>query len=105
MKKQKGLKCACGKIAEPVKGLKFNQHKIDGWKCKHCGESYFDPIQAERILLLNKLKNHKFRLKLNQVRSNLILRIPKKVGEMMGLKDGSEVEFSIKDQDNIIISV
>ncbi|MBU2561330.1 MAG: AbrB/MazE/SpoVT family DNA-binding domain-containing protein [Nanoarchaeota archaeon] len=94
----------CGRKMKYIRGLKFNQYAVDGWKCGDCGEVYYDADQAQRILLLNKLKKQKFRLKLNQVRSNLILRIPKEVGEAMGLRNGSEIEFSLKDDDKIIIS-
>lgn len=79
-----------------VTGMRFNQHKLDGWKCS-CGEIYYDPEQAHRVLLLNKLANHKFRLKLSQVKSNLILRIPAEVGEALSLSKGDEVSFVLED--------
>lgn len=85
-----------------VKGMRFNKYKIDGWRCS-CGEEYFDPEQAQRILLLNKLKKQKFHLKLNQVKSNLILRIPKEVSEALDLKNGEEVEFRLKDEKKMMI--
>ncbi len=97
----KGIGCTCGKIAKPVKELKFNGHTLSGWKCS-CGEIYYEPEAAQRILLLNKLKKKKFHLKLSQVRSNLVLRIPKQVGEVLKLKKGSEVEFSLKNGKIII---
>ncbi len=49
------MKCVCGKIAEYKDNLKFNQVNIDGWACS-CGETYYNPIKAEKILLINKLK-------------------------------------------------
>jgi hypothetical protein len=88
---------------KPEKGMRFNQFRIDGWRCR-CGEAYFNPEQAQRILLLNKLRKQKFRLRLSQVRSNLILRIPKEVGEVLDLHKGEEVEFSLNDSDRIIIN-
>lgn len=99
----KGLKCACGKIAKYTKDLKFNNYDIEGWKCDSCGEIYYNPEQAEKILLLNKLRKHKYHLKLSQVKSNLILRIPKEVGEVLNLRKGGEVEFSLNNQDEIVI--
>ena len=99
----KGMKCICGKMAKYVKYLKFNSYDIDGWKCDSCGEIYYDPEKAERILLLNKLKKHRYNLKLSQVKSNLVLRIPKDVSDLLNLKKGGEVEFSLKDTNEIII--
>ncbi len=99
-----GMKCACGKTAKYVKHLKFNNEGIDGWKCDSCGEVYYNPEKAEKILLLNKLRKHKYHLKLSQVKSNLILRIPKEVGEALNLHKGEEVEFSLRDNDEIVIN-
>ncbi|MBI2124684.1 AbrB/MazE/SpoVT family DNA-binding domain-containing protein [Candidatus Woesearchaeota archaeon] len=99
----KGMKCICGKIAEYNKNMKFNSYEIDGWECKSCGEAYYNPEKAEKILLINKLKKHKFYLKLSKVKSNLILRIPKEVGDALNLKKSQEVEFGIKDSNEIVI--
>lgn len=96
------MKChKCKKAMKYVKGMKFNEYKIDGWSCS-CGEKYYNPEQAQKILLLNKLQKHKFHLKLSKVKSNLILRIPKEVSEALNLNKGEEVEFKLKDSDMII---
>jgi hypothetical protein len=99
----KGMECTCGKIAKYVKNLKFNNCAIDGWKCDNCGEVYYNPEKAEKILLINKLKKHKYNLKLSQVKSNLVLRIPKEVSDVLNLRKGGQVEFSLKDSNEIII--
>jgi len=53
------MKCVCGKIAKYAKNLRFNNEKIDGWKCDSCKEEYYNPEKVEKILLLNKLDLHK----------------------------------------------
>jgi len=99
-KKKKGLKCyKCGKIAKEAK-LSFQGIAIDGWKCK-CGEEYHHPEQAEKILLLNKLKNTKFNVKIGQIRSNLIVRIPKKVQKAMSLEKGETLVLKIPSKEKI----
>lgn len=35
-----------------TKGIEFNSYKIDGWKCE-CGEIYYNPEQAQKILISN----------------------------------------------------
>jgi hypothetical protein len=100
----KGMKCICGKTAEYNKHMKFNGYGIDGWECKSCGEAYYNPEIAERILLLNKLKRHKFHLKLSKVKSNLVLRIPKEVSEALNLKKSQEIEFSLRNSNEIVIN-
>ena len=99
----KGLKCACGKTAQYEKHLTFNNYELDGWVCKSCGEIYYNPEEAERILLLNKLKKMKYHLKLSKVKSNLIVRIPKEVGEALNLEKGKEVELFLEESDRIVL--
>ena len=95
-----GMKCVkCGGTAKKAK-LSFQGFVIDGWKCK-CGEEYFDPQQAEKILLFNKLKNSKFKVKIGQIRSNLIVRIPKEVQKALGLEKGEELTLKIPSKQKI----
>ena len=79
-----------------VKDIHFNRYIINGWRCPSCGEEYLDPEKAQKILLLNKLQKQKFHLKLSQIRSNLIVRIPKEVSDVLEMKNGEEIEFSLK---------
>ena len=53
-------------------------------------------MQAERILLMNKLKREAFQAKLGRIKSNLIVRIPKAMEQALGLKQGEEVTLKIK---------
>ena len=99
----KGMNCVCGKVASYEEHLKFNKSDIDGWVCKECGETYYNPEKAEKILLLNRLMKIKYCLKLSKVKSNLILRIPKEVGEALDLHKGGEIELELKDMNKIVL--
>lgn len=95
------MKChKCKKLMKSAK-VSFNKYKINGWKCS-CGEVYYAPAQAERILLLNKVKKLLYNVKLNKVKSNIILRIPKEVSEALDLQPGGEVKLTVKNQGIII---
>ena len=86
------MKCvSCGKTAKKAK-LRFQGTEIDGWKCP-CGEEYFDPEQAQKILLLNKILSKKYKIKLGQIRSNLIIRIPTELAEALALQKGENVSI------------
>ena len=78
-----------------IKNLKFNEYEVDGWKCS-CGETYYEPEGAQRILLLNKLKKEILQVKLGQIKSNLILRLPKEVERALNLEKGEEVKIKIE---------
>ncbi len=87
---KKGLKCiSCGKSAKETK-LRFQGNDITGWKCS-CGEEYFNPDEAQRILLLNKILKKQFEVKLGKIRSNLIIRIPTELARALGLEKGEKV--------------
>ena len=91
-----GMKCVrCGGVAKKAK-LRFQGHEIDGWRCD-CGEEYFDPEQAERILMLNRLKDESFEVTLGKSRSNLIIRIPARVQAALGLEPGKKVTLKVED--------
>ena len=83
--------------------INFNQYEIDGWRCS-CGEIYYNSDQAQRILLLNKLRKEKIRAKLGRIRSNLIIRLPKDIENALNLKKGEEVTLRIKNQELIMQS-
>ena len=77
------------------KGMKFNEYFIDGWKCS-CGEIYYDPEQAQKVLLLNKLKSEVIKAKLGKIRSNLIVRVPKDIERALNLQKGENVLIEIE---------
>ena len=92
------MKChKCAKQMSYVKEIIFNEHKIDGWTCQ-CGEIYYDPVQAQKILLLNKLKKETIRAKLGKIRSNLILRLPKDVEIALNLAQGEDVFITVENK-------
>lgn len=97
------MKChACGKPMKYTEGLKFNEYALDGWKCS-CGEVYFNPDQAQKILILNKLKKGTVRAKLGKIRSNLILRLPKDIEVALNLKKGEQVLLKIEKNGVLIV--
>lgn len=102
MKKSKAMKCVCGKTAKYKRGMHFGKHRIDGWECKYCKEVYFDPEQAQKILILNKLKNKGFRIKVNKVRSNQIIRLPKEISIV--LNNPKEVNLRLINEKEVMIS-
>lgn len=98
------MKCLnCNERMEYRENLKFNQYRLSGWKCASCGEIYFNPEEAEKILLLNKLKKQVIRAKLGRIRSNLILRLPKDIEEVLNLKKGKEVSMRVEGKNLVIM--
>ncbi len=91
-----GLVCGiCKTLAQPAK-VRFQGHTLDGWKCGKCGESYLDPVQAQQILSMNKLRRESLSAKLGRIKSNLILRIPKAIEQALNLKEGETITLQVK---------
>lgn len=44
-----------------------------------------------------------YKLKLSKIKSNLIVRIPKEIGDALNLNKGEEVELGLKDTDKIVL--
>ena len=88
-----GIDCVnCGKVAKETT-LRFQGYDARGWKCGHCGEVYYHPDDAQRILLLNKIMKKKYEVTIGQIRSNLIIRIPTELAEALGLHKGEKVKI------------
>ena len=100
--KKEGMKCtACGKVAQNAT-LRFQGITINGWKCA-CGEEYFNPEQAQRILLLNKILAKKYEVKLGKIRSNLIIRIPSELAEALDLHKGEKIAIKAEDMNTLLV--
>lgn len=50
---------------------KFQGFEIDAFKNTKTGDEYFDPDQAERILIFNKLRDKSFKTKAGKKKSRL----------------------------------
>ena len=92
----------CRKKAKKAK-LRFQGYEAEGWRCA-CGEEYVEPKQAQRILVLNKLKQQEITAKLGRIQSNLILRIPTSVEQALGLKKGENVKLKVTPENELRIS-
>ena len=90
------MKCrTCGKDMRHKRAISFNGYRISGYACP-CGEIFFDPEEAQKILLLNKLKRAIIKAKLGKMRSNLILRLPKDVETALDFHEGEEVTLRVE---------
>lgn len=104
MKKEK--KIEKGKKGDWVKyKTKFQGFDIDAFKNKKTGEEYFDPEQAERILVFNKLRKKLFKVKVGKIQSNLIIRLPVEISESLNIKKGEEARLKVEDEETIVVEV
>ncbi len=74
--------------------------KVRGWECPQCKETVLHPEDAQRMLLLNKLKKG-ITVKIGKLGESLIVRFPKEITEFYDIKKGEDVTLKAEDSDKI----
>ena len=68
------------------------------WKCRKCGEIYLDSADAQKALLLNKLKNG-VDIKIGSLGGSMIMRFPAQIAALLQLKKGATVKATPKSEE------
>lgn len=98
------LKCAkCGSWAKPDR-FRIEGLAVRGWRCA-CGESYLNPVDADRALAYNRLKNEVVRSKVSFSGNSLIVRLPTALAKALGLEKGGPLEIRLDGPDRISIRI
>ena len=64
--------------------------KLRGWECKKCDETVLHPEDAQKMLVLSKLKRG-LPVKIGELGNSLIVRIPVEMVELYELRKGGEI--------------
>ena len=94
----------CGGTAYHKKS-KFQGFPIESYKCRKCGEEFFNPLQAEKILEMNKTMGKIFEVVLGKIQSNLIVRIPVQVAETLDLTKGEKIKLEVENLNEICLKI
>lgn len=84
---------------------KFQGFDIDAFKNTKTGEEYFDPDQAENILLFNKLREKSFKTKAGKIQSNIIIRLPVEVSNSLNIKKGEKVNIRVEGRNKLVLEI
>jgi hypothetical protein len=104
LKKNMGMKCSCGALAQPKK-IKIEGFGVRAWKCPKCKEEYIDSGDAEFVLMMKKMQKKAVTAKIGVLGDSFIVRIPKEIAEMLKLTRGSKAVLSLNAPNNLVISV
>lgn len=104
MKKNMGMKCACGALAQPTR-IKIDGYGVRAWKCPKCKEEYLDSGDAEFLLIMKKLQKKGITAKIGVLGNSFIVRIPKEIAEILKLAKGKKALLSMNAPNNLTISV
>lgn len=91
--KWESIPCECGKMAKKSK-LSYKHYEVRGWKCNKCGKEYIHPEDSLKVSRLEKLKKEKVRVKVGVVGQSMVIRIPKELSGIYGLKRGESVTLT-----------
>jgi len=104
MKKNLGMRCACGQMAKPTR-IKIEGFGVRAWKCPKCKEEYIDSGDAEFVLLMKKMQKKAVTAKFGVLGDSIILRIPKEIAETLKMTRGKKARMSLDAPNNLVISV
>lgn len=73
------------------------------WKCLKCGELVLEPQAAQKALLFNKLRRG-VKVKVGVLGNSLVMRFPKELVQLIGLKKGSEVTVRPEGRGKVVVT-
>ncbi len=90
------IKCQCGEWTKP-KEFNIDGFKMRGSECLACGETYFNPEDANQALIYNKIKNEVLTGKVAKSGNSIVVRLPKRLVEALNLTAGETVTISFEN--------
>lgn len=77
---------------------------VRGWECVKCKDAVIHPEDAQKMLLLNKLKRG-FSVKIGELGKSLIVRIPKEVANLYKLSKGEKITMKAESDNSIELEI
>lgn len=84
----------------------FNIHscKVRGWECPNCKEAVLYTEDAQKVLMLNKLKKG-LPVKVGQLGNSLIIRLPAEITEFYHIEKGKNILLKTDSLEKLEIEV
>ena len=97
-------KCSKCDAVMKRKEMTIEGEKVRGWECAKCDETVLHPQDAQRMLLLSKLKRG-LSVKIGELGKSLIVRIPKEVASLYNLSKGEQVTIKAESDSKIELEI
>ena len=78
--------------------------KVRTWECPKCKDTVLHPEDAQRMLMLNKLRKG-LTVKIGELGSSLVVRIPKEIVKHYNLAKGGQVTVKAEGDNKIELEV
>ena len=82
------------------KNLVVEGVNVRGWECTKCKDTVLHPQDAQRMLLLSKLKKG-LSVKIGELGNSLVVRIPKEIAEHYKLFKGEQITVKAESDTRI----
>ncbi len=102
--KNEKIKCECGSWTKP-QYFNLEGSKVRGSSCPKCGETYFNPEDANKALIYNRIKREILKGKVAKAGNSFVIRLPKKLIVALGLYVGEEIDISLVDPHKIMLQI
>jgi hypothetical protein len=86
------------------KTLRLEGVSVRGWECLTCSDTVLHPDDAQRMLVLSKLRRG-LPVKVGELGKNLVVRIPKDIAKLYNLSKGEQITIQAESETKIGLNV
>ena len=97
-------KCTKCNSSMKKKNLVVEGTDVRGWECIKCKDTVLHQEDAQRMLLLSKLKRG-FSVKIGELGKSLVVRIPKEVAKLYKLSKGEQITIKAESDNKIELEI
>ena len=97
-------KCTKCNSSMRKKSLVVEGTNIRGWECVKCKDTVLHPEDAQKMLVLSKLKRG-LSVKIGELGKSLVVRIPKEVAKLYKLSKGEQLTMKAESDTKIELEI
>jgi hypothetical protein len=97
------MKCGCGSKMEKKK-IKIDGMHVRAWYCGKCKEEVLHPADAQKVLVLNKLRHGRL-VKVGSLGKRLVVTIPSELARYLSIRKGCMVNAKLNNDREIVLAV
>ena len=79
--------------------------KIRIWKCPKCSKVWYHPVDSNKYLEWNKVKNSKFDVKLRTVGNSWVVSIPKEIARFSDFNIGERAVWAVNGYKKLVLNI
>ena len=97
-------KCTKCNSSMRKKNLVVEGTNVRGWECVKCKDTVLHPEDAQRMLLVSKLKRG-LSVKVGELGKSLVVRIPKDIAKLYNLSKGEQITMKAESDTKLGLEI